>query len=117
MTLNEAKREISKLRDIYTQVVSGNVCVGDEICFIHENTITIGKEVRVTGYAVVQAVVVRDDYKKRHEFMMAVDHNRFEKFLAPSVYRSGTYAKPRGAEDRKLFLAEKYERARMQKGA
>lgn len=117
MTLNEAKREISKLRAVYTQVVSGNVCAGDEICFISENTITIGKEVRVTGYTVVTAVVIRDDYKKRHEFIMAVDHRRFEKYLASSVYRYGTYAKPRGAENRKLFLAEKYERARMQKGA
>lgn len=117
MTLNEAKREISKLRAVYTQVVSGNVCVGDEICFIRENKITFGEETRISGYSVIKAVVIRDEYKKRHEFVMAVDRSRFENFLASSVYQYGTYAIPRGEENRKLFLAEKYERARMQKGA
>ena len=116
MTQEMAIKRLAQLRrNGYKLNVTGDACTGDEIAFMIMNYAKVGDKRFEAGFSVLEGTVLRDDYKPRHVFVIALADGKQISMYAQTMYRFGTYAKYRSMENRIPFLKEKHDRAKFGK--
>ena len=108
MEMKKARERLKSLLVLYTENVTGDACVGDEIMFLYPE---VNAE---TSFRVMEGTILRDEYRGknyRHVFLIASKNGEPVEYLASDVYKYGTYSKRREKRQRNLFLLEKHLRA------
>ncbi|MEB3150358.1 MAG: hypothetical protein VKL60_15265 [Sphaerospermopsis sp.] len=103
-----------KGNDVYTINCTGDVCVGDAVCF--ERAVFGGNYWKpyFEGYERIEAVVIKDSYgkdKQQHTFTLQKTDGSTFRIKGRNLYKEGTYRKPWEDESqRKIVLEEKHKR-------
>ena len=108
--------------DIYPINCTGDVVVGDEICFEMATFSGGFRRATFAGYEQLRAQVLRESYglhKQQHTFTLRLEDGGTRRIKGRNLYAQGVWRKPWQSEDERSFVrAEKHirgDRARAQR--
>lgn len=96
----------------YTEDVTGDACVGDEVAFARATFTGSYRKPRFAGYEIVIGVIVRESYgaeKQQHTFTIETADGTV-RIKGRNLYSVLTLAKPRDPKERRTALEEKHQR-------
>lgn len=93
---------------------TGDVVVGDEVCFDQATFSGSFRRATFAGYERVCGQVLRESYglhKQQHTFTLRLDDGRTRRIKGRNLYAHGVWRKPWPGEDERAFaLTEKHAR-------
>lgn len=102
-----------KYLDEYTENVTGNACVGDEVVFARAVFSGSYPNSKFDYFEMVQGKIIKDSYgkdKQQHTFIIEDSDGNKTRVKGRNIYKHLTLAKPRDKEERNNVLQDKYDR-------
>lgn len=98
----------------YSREATGDVVVGDEICFEQAKFSGSFRNAKFEGFEKIEGKVIRDSYgseKQQHTFTLELKDGSELKIKGRNLYKNGVFRKEwENESDRELALDEKHQR-------